>query len=157
MRWQRLRGLEVVETAGGQTLGRVDGLELDGERATVRALRVGDRAVPWERIGAGEHDRVGHDAVTVEHERALEPRDGTSLDPVGTTVLSDAGVRLGRLVDLELDDRTGEVRRLLLGDDDLAGDRLRGVGSYAVVVAASGDAAGASPGSSTTGGDPPTR
>jgi len=54
--------------------------------------------------------------------------------PLGKRILTEDGVALGNLVDLECDAVSGLIRRLVLADDDLAGKRLLGIGPFAVVV-----------------------
>jgi sporulation protein YlmC with PRC-barrel domain len=49
---------------------------------------------------------------------------------------STAGDELGTVTDVEFDGGSGSVTRLRLDDHEVAGVRLRGVGSYAVVVTA---------------------
>lgn len=55
---------------------------------------------------------------------------------MGNRVLSTAGDELGTVTDVEFDGGSGSVTRLLLVENEIAGVRLRGIGSYAVVVTA---------------------
>lgn len=55
---------------------------------------------------------------------------------MGKRVLSTAGDELGKVADVEFDGTSGAVTALLVGELHVAGVRLCGVGSYAVVVTA---------------------
>ena len=90
---------------------------------------------------------VGADAVTIggasvvvdpdERLADLATKDGTVLKK---RVLSDAGEDLGSVHDIDLDPESGALLELIVGEKkhrtSVAGSRLLGVGSYAVVVKA---------------------
>jgi uncharacterized protein YrrD len=84
---------------------------------------------------------LGPDALTVDSpERladppeALKQRVSSRLDLLGRTVLTDHGHRLGRVRDVEFDPTDGRVTSLLLKDAFVDGERLLGIGHFAVVV-----------------------
>ncbi len=58
-----------------------------------------------------------------------------ALDPLQKRVLSDLGNELGTVTDVTVDD-DGLVEGIETGEATVAGTRLRGIGSYAVVVEA---------------------
>lgn len=137
MRWKQALGKEVIDTGSAETVGKVDGLIADPETSTVVAFVVGNKVVSWSDAGG-----IGHDAVTVKESAMLrEPSagheqggiDGT-LDPIGKTVLTEDGVAMGSVNNIDFDAATGVINRLIMVDDDIAGDRLVGIGSYAVIV-----------------------
>ncbi|MCC5951394.1 MAG: PRC-barrel domain-containing protein [Acidimicrobiia bacterium] len=141
MRWRAAKGIDVVDTATAQTVGSLDHLVVDPTEARVVALVCGARVVSWDDASG-----IGADVVTVERADLLrEPADdleraavaGTS-EPLGRRVISEDGVALGSVLDLEFDPETGTVERLVTDHTDepeVDGSALLGIGSYAVVVA----------------------
>jgi sporulation protein YlmC with PRC-barrel domain len=129
-------GLPVVTTASADQIGTV-GLVIVEDRQ-VEAVAVGDSVVDWSDINA-----VGHDAVVVEDRDVLrEPQTDherrvldEKLTILGKMVLDDGGDELGIVADLEFDPDDGTVSGLKVLDNDIDGDRLCGIGRYAVVVA----------------------
>ena len=86
-------------------------------------------------------DRTSH-ALTVTSAHLLVRQDadldrfaGQDHAPVGKRVLTSAGDELGTVTDVEFVPDTGEVTALVLDTGTIAGTRLLGIGSYAVVVA----------------------
>jgi len=65
--------------------------------------------------------------------RILSSKDHRVL---GKRVLATTGDELGTVVDVEFDPHTGTVSALVLAAGEIAGVRLIGVGSYAVIVQA---------------------
>ena len=55
-------------------------------------------------------------------------------DPTSKRVFTEEGFEIGTVGDIEFDASTGAVHKLVLGDDQINGTRILGVGSYAVVV-----------------------
>ncbi len=141
MRARELKGRPVLDVVEARQVGKVEAVVLDPEAGRVVGLMVkGDRPVlPVDAVKA-----LGPDAVTVEGADALRlPQPGPeqravdgSLDPLGRLVLADDGTALGTLDDLEADDLDGTVRTLTVDGQAIEGDRLVGIGSYAVVVRA---------------------
>lgn len=140
MRFSDAKGREVVATTTAQTVGRVAGFVIDPVARRVLALDVKKSAsgdtVLWSDIVA-----FGKDAVTVtaadaimdadDAVRALSRKDRAVL---GKRVLTTAGEELGKVRDVEFDPDSGSVTALVLESGDVAGVRLVGAGSYAVVV-----------------------
>jgi sporulation protein YlmC with PRC-barrel domain len=136
-------GRKVVSTDNAETVGKVEAFLVDPRTRSIAALRLakvsGDAVyLSWEDL------RFGSDAVVVASSDRLRPaRDDTEarlaskdLQPVGKLVLDDSGTALGKVEDVEFDPTSGAIVELDLGDlGRLAGDRLIGLGSYAVVVA----------------------
>lgn len=145
MRWKKALGRSVISTESAESIGQVDGFVVDPSSHKITAIVVGDKIAAWSDCGG-----IGADAVTVtesallndpssdEQRRAL---DGEN-DPMGKTVLTEHGLAMGSLTDIEFDPETGDLTRLVLADDEVSGSRLIGVGSYAVVISAGTDAAG---------------
>lgn len=133
--FREAKGRQVVATATAQTVGKVDGFVVDPAAGRVVALTVKKQVLRWADL------TLGPDAVTVpEAERLTEPDEelarlsGKHREALGKRVLSAGGDELGTVSDIEFVPETGEITALLLGDDRVAGGRLLGIGSYAVVV-----------------------
>lgn len=128
-----LRKRKVVDTATAETLGRVGGVHIDpsGPRVTSIALR-GRRGgrIPFDAI-----INVGPDAITVPGAAVVaedpdpNPSDG---DAVGSRLLDAGGHELGKVEDLHVD-ASGAITSIT-SDRGTHTGRLRGIGSYAVVV-----------------------
>lgn len=137
MRWRKSLGKPVIDRSSGETIGEVTTLIASVESHRITGIVVDDRIAPWSTTRG-----IGHDAVTVPSVDALtEPTDGDEkrivdgdVDPLGRSVYTEDGFALGSLTDIDFDADTGEIGRLLLADDDLAGSRMLGIGSFAVVV-----------------------
>ncbi len=142
MRLTECRKRSVLDTSTALTLGKVDGLVLDPATRSVVAVTVkckGDAdTLLW-----GALQSFGPDAVTVAGQQALTEADehvaglrGKKHAAVGKRVLTDAGDEAGTLEDVEFDPASGAITALLTSAGEVAGERLLGIGSYAVVVRA---------------------
>jgi sporulation protein YlmC with PRC-barrel domain len=141
MRFTEVRKRDVVATDDAETIGRIEHLVVDPTSHTVSALRLGkvkgdDHYVSWSELGS-----FGQDVVTVPRAVVLRPADDEREENVrketgilGKRVLSDNGRDLGEVEDVEFDPETGEVTTVITDAEQIAGERLRGIGSYAVVV-----------------------
>ena len=144
MRFTECRKRDVVATSTAETVGRVDLFVVEPEGARVGSVRLdkvsGDaRFLSWSDVAS-----FGQDVVTIEDEEVLRPADGPREEGVrkdaqvlGKLVLSDAGRELGTVSDVEFDPADGRVTSIITEREQIAGSRLRGVGTYAVVVARS--------------------
>lgn len=142
MKFSDARGRQVVSTSTGDTVGKVSEFVVDPTSRSVVAvqLRKADNGdtLRWSDITAFGQDAVtvsGNDQIVAAGEDVLE-LTGKSHVLIGKRVLSDAGDELGQVKDVEFDASSGEVTGILLGSSEVAGRRLVGVGSYAVVVQA---------------------
>ena len=117
-------------------MGEVGQFVVDAAGRRVAAVVVGKgrkaRVVDWDAIVG-----FGPDAVMVESEdRAREPAEGeTKADWLGRRLLDDHGFELGAVDDVEFDAESGALRSIGVKDREaVAAERVRGAGSYAVVV-----------------------
>ncbi len=137
MRWRAALGREVVDTSSAKKVGTVAGLVLDPEASEIVAMVVGSEVIGWKDAGG-----IGEDAVTISSADMLRGPSselesaGVSgvADPISKPMLTEDGHELGTVSDVEFDETTGKIRRLVLDDDRIKGSRLIGVGSYAVMV-----------------------
>ena len=144
MRFGEVQGRPVMDTTSARQVAEVAGFVVRPREARITAVRLGKvhgkgRMIDWTALKA-----FGVDAVTVEgtggfrepadeHERRAVKGD---LDLEGRPLLTDQGRLVGTVVDVEFDPITGSLTGLLLDGDDeaVAGERLIGAGSHAVVV-----------------------
>jgi len=138
MKWSRAKGQDIVTIDDARTSGTLDGVVIDPTDRRVVSLLSDGRVVSWSDVRG-----VGGDAVTISSERVLrEPgtelersaADG-STDPLDKPVYTEDGFALGTLRDVVFDPASGSVTQLVLDDRDLPGEKLLGIGSFAVVVA----------------------
>lgn len=141
MRFSDSDGRKVVSTSSATTIGKVSGFAVDPSTRTVVALHLNKTdgnadAVLWSALKA-----FGPDAVTVTGPEAFTKAEGEIAELLdkhhkveGRRVLTEGGDELGKVQDVEFDAESGQVTSLVLKDGDVAGARLLGVGSYAVVV-----------------------
>ncbi|MFI9150360.1 PRC-barrel domain-containing protein [Streptomyces sp. NPDC053367] len=139
MLFTQAMGLPVITADEAEPLGRVEALTIDARSRSIACLRLSGApkhatAVAWNAVEA-----VGRDAVIVRSRTAADP--GQSGFPVhrealGHRILTEHGAAHGTVKDIAFDPATGEVRTLYTAFGDIPGDRLLGLGSYAVVVGA---------------------
>ncbi|WP_175411765.1 PRC-barrel domain-containing protein [Streptomyces sp. TRM64462] len=139
--FSQAKGRSVVALATAETLATVTGLAIAASPARVAALRLKSTGhgtlVTWNHV-----QTFGPDAVTVRSAEDIQTEADASiradkhLDPLGKRVLTEAGQDLGPVEDVEFDDTTGHIQRLILAGQEVHGDRLMGAGSYAVIVTA---------------------
>ena len=142
MRFSEAKGQKVMSTSSATTVGKVEAFVIDPAAAAVVALTLkktdGDAdTLLWSALSAFGRDVVtvtDADVLTVADERVamLGDKHHTVL---GKRVLTEGGDDLGEVADVEFDSATGAVTTLLTKTEEIAGSRLRGIGSYAVVVA----------------------
>jgi sporulation protein YlmC with PRC-barrel domain len=138
---------KVLDVSSATTIGRIEDVVVDPTDRRVLGFRL--RKTPgkmswlaWEQLKA-----LGPDALTVDSVEALTSGpDDESTPPlhhgkvIGGLVLTDEGLSLGALADVDFDADSGVVTALLLEDGrSMPGESLRGIGSYATMVAHPGD------------------
>lgn len=143
MLFSQARKHDVVNTATATRVARVDGFVVLPGPARVALLRLGKvrgvgTLLAWEDVQG-----FGPDAVTVADKWALRPArnalerraEDRDLEILGKRVLTEHGTNLGPVTDVEFDPETGAVTTLITNTENVAGDRLIGLGGYAAVVA----------------------
>lgn len=143
MRFSEARKRKVVSSENAETVGRVDSFVVDATRRSVIAVKL-KKTDDGDTLRWGDLTAFGTDAVTVSSAGRIvaEPDDVAALSDkdhrvLGKRVLSDGGDELGEVDDVDFDPATGSVEALLLKHgsvEEVAGSRLVGIGSYAVVV-----------------------
>jgi uncharacterized protein YrrD len=133
------RGLPVIVRSSADRVGAVARhLVRDG---AVRAVQVaggsGDRFVDVSDVCSWGDDAVvvaGSDAVRDAADEWEERVGSGDLEMLDKRVLDDGGDELGSVSDVSFDTESGRLESLRVERESVAADRLRGVGSYAVVV-----------------------
>jgi uncharacterized protein YrrD len=144
MLFSQARKRDVVNTATATRVARVDGFVVLPGPARVALLRLGKVSgagtlLAWEDVRG-----FGPDAVTVATDAVIRPpRDGleqraedNDLEILGKRILTERGMELGSITDVDFDPETGAVTTLLTKIETIAGQRMIGLGGYAVVVSA---------------------
>ncbi|MDO0924317.1 PRC-barrel domain-containing protein [Streptomyces sp. TG1A-8] len=137
MLFTQARGLPVITAEEAVTLGTVKDLTIDPHTRGIARLRLSGAAkdaavVDWQSVEA-----VGQDAVIVRSGSAagLGAKDAPEHhEAVGSRVLTEYGAEHGTVKDVAFDPVSGRVLTLYTALGDIPGERLIGLGSYAVVV-----------------------
>lgn len=155
---RELRGMPVLALQEGERLGQVRDLILDPAARQVVALIL-DRRVGGEDqvVATANIHNIGPAAITVEDRSSLIPlsriprfqelaRMGKPIQ--GKMVISEAGVRLGKVDDLEIDVQTFRLTSLVLQGflgrgQVVSADLIRTIGTDAIVVCEQEPAGGA--------------
>ncbi|MGH3974817.1 MAG: PRC-barrel domain-containing protein [Pseudonocardiaceae bacterium] len=144
MLFSQARKRDVVNTATATRVARVDGFVVLPGPARVALLRLGKVGGAGTLLAWDDVQGFGPDAVTIATEAVIRPaRDGVEqraedndLEILGKRILTERGMELGAVTDVDFDPESGAVTALITKAETIAGDRLIGVGGYAVVVAA---------------------
>ncbi|HVX42363.1 MAG TPA: PRC-barrel domain-containing protein [Mycobacteriales bacterium] len=141
MRFSEAKNRKVVSTAEAETVGRVRDLVLDARSRTVVALALRKTAGDGDILPWAEMKSFGQDAITVHGPERIVKAEGELAvladkdhRVLGKRVLTDRGDEVGSVSDIEFDPESGTVRALLLGKEEISGERLHAIGSYAVIV-----------------------
>jgi len=142
MLFSQARKHDVVSTATATRVARVEGFVVRPGPARVALLRLGKVSGAGTLLAWDDVQGFGPDAVTVATDAALRPArdeleqraEDNELDILGKLVLTERGTALGAVTDVDFDPETGAVTMLITKAETIAGDRLIGLGRYAVVV-----------------------
>lgn len=131
-------GRRVVSRDDAEAHGDLSSFVVDAQASKVVALVVGSgrkaTAFSWDQVTGFGPDAVLVEGPPADPDQTKDAASGRN-DPLGKRLLTVLGEEIGTVSDLEFDPETAEVRALRSdAGSDVAADRLRGVGSYAVVV-----------------------
>jgi len=135
-------GRIVIASDSADTIGQVKGFVLDAAGRQIEAIHVDGRGkhasvVDWSTLTSFGVDAVmvasKSDCATVvdDHQRLAVVGDVTM---VGARVLGVDGRGDGKVVDAEFDTETGAIVRVITDHGSIDADRVRSLGSYALVV-----------------------
>lgn len=144
MLFSQARKRDVVNTTTATTVARVDGFVVLPGPTRVALLRLSKVSSAGTLLAWEDVLGFGPDAVTVTTDAALRPArddleqraEDRELEILGKRVLTELGAELGAITDVDFDPETGAVTSLITKTDTIAGDRMIGLGGYAVVVSA---------------------
>ncbi|AKJ09567.1 hypothetical protein ABB07_05905 [Streptomyces incarnatus] len=137
MLFTQAQGLPVITAEEAEPLGRVEGLTIDAHTRSVACLRLSGAPKHAAAIGWNAIEGVGPDAVIVRSRTAVDAEQSTfpaHHEALGQRVLTESGTVHGTVKDIAFDRSTGQIRTLYTALGDISGDRVLGLGSYAVVV-----------------------
>ena len=140
----RTVGRDVVSRESAENHGSISGAVLDVASRTLVAWQIGS----GRKGRIAEHRSVhgiGEAAVVVDQDASI--REATSPEEEATVkghrpllsarVITDAGEDIGPVQDVEFEPDSGAVQTVSVPGGPIPADRLRGLGSYALVVATS--------------------
>jgi uncharacterized protein YrrD len=142
MLFSQARKRDVVNTTTATRMARVDGFVVLPGPARVALLRLSKVSGAGTLLAWDDLQGFGPDAVTVATDAVIRPaRDAleqraedNDLEILGKRVLTERGMELSTVTDVDFDPETGAVTTLITKTGTIAGDRLIGLGGYAVVV-----------------------
>ena len=136
------KGRKVVSTSTAEKVGKVTEFVVDPASRSVLAVHL-KKAESGDTLRWSDITGFGEDAVTVPGTDVITetPADVAALSDkahrvLGKRVLDSRGDELGEVKDVDFDPTNGTITALVLADRRVAGIRLVGIGSYAVVVRA---------------------
>lgn len=135
-------GRRVVAADDATEIGAVKAFVLERDASRVRRLHVSGSKRSAELVDWGRITGVGEDAVMVSsiedvHETVADTDDAFvkgDIDVIGARVLDTSGYELGEVTDLHIDADTGAVVAAMTTGGRVEAERLRSLGSHALVV-----------------------
>jgi uncharacterized protein YrrD len=142
MLFSQARKHDVVSTATATRVARVDGFVVLPGPARVALLRLGKVSGAGTLLAWEDVQGFGPDAVTVATDAVIRPArndveqraEDSDLEILGKRILTERGMELGTVTDVDFDPETGAVTTLITKTEAIIGQRLIGLGGYAVVV-----------------------
>ncbi|WP_338672486.1 PRC-barrel domain-containing protein [Streptomyces sp. SCSIO 30461] len=144
MLFSDVRSRSVISVSGAETVGTIAACTIAASPSRVAGFRLktrgmGGHVLPWDDVLA-----MGNDAVTIRSAENLQAgKDVDSADPVhksreplGKPLLTENGEVLGTVIDIDFDERTGRISRLISTEAEIRGDQILGTGTFALVVGA---------------------
>ncbi|SDM94358.1 PRC-barrel domain containing protein [Streptomyces wuyuanensis] len=141
MLFTQAKGRNVIALTTAESLATVTGIAIAPAPARIAAVRVKTRG-PGTQVTWNDVHSFGPDAVTVRTPDTIQGDQDTTAptdkhhDPIGKRLLTETGQNLGSLDDIDFDETTGHIKRLIMAGQDIPGERLLGAGTYAIAVAA---------------------
>jgi sporulation protein YlmC with PRC-barrel domain len=141
MKFTDIIGREVVDLETASVLGQIDDAIIDSTTKSIMGFKVRKTAGPNDWLDWGSISAIGADAVTVQSALlfAEQPVDKGRLllgdDVIGGRVLSDLGVSMSAVSNVEFDAVSGRLTSLTLREGpSIAASDLVGAGTYAIVL-----------------------
>lgn len=135
-------GRRVVAADTAEELGTVKGFVVDQGARRVEALHVSGKGDGAEVVAWDDVQAFGTDAVMVEAASALHQVSGQHATEMvrghiamhGSRILNTDGFEEGIVEEVYFETETGALTRVKTGSGEVVGERLRAVGSYALIV-----------------------
>lgn len=135
-------GRPVVSRASAEGIGELRHVVIDVPSVRVAALHVTGRRKRARLVDWSAVTGFGPDAIVVDREESVrEPAEGYErglasgdIAVLGALALSERGDALGSVDDLELDESSGAVEAVVVGETRIPASRLRAIGPYCVVL-----------------------
>jgi len=141
MRFSEAKNRKVMSTVGAVTIGKVRDIVVDPRNAHVVAVLLKKTEGNADTLTWNNMKSFGKDAITVESPTAITVAEGELAvlsdkhhKLIGKRVLTDGGDELGKVKDIEFDPENGAVRAVITSGEEIAGGRMIGLGSYALIV-----------------------
>ncbi|MFF1450435.1 PRC-barrel domain-containing protein [Streptomyces sp. NPDC058274] len=138
MMFSQAQGLPVVTLGEADEIGVVKSLAIDAEAGLVTHARISgargrkETALDWSAFHA-----FGPDAALVRSDTAPDTATqaaSTPHDVLRARVLTEDGDERGTVKDIAFDPGTGRIETIYTALGEIPGDRLLGLGDYALVV-----------------------
>jgi sporulation protein YlmC with PRC-barrel domain len=141
MRFSEAKNRKVMSTNGAVAVGKLRALIVDPRTAHITALSLKKTegnadTLPWNNLTS-----FGRDAITIESLDRITVADGELAvlsdkhhAVIGKRVLTETGDDIGKVKDIEFDPDDGAIRAVITNSEEVAGARMLGLGSFALVV-----------------------
>ncbi|MFE7763857.1 PRC-barrel domain-containing protein [Streptomyces sp. NPDC057438] len=144
MLFTKAQGKAVMDLTTAETVGTVAACTVAPSPPRIAGLRLKTRGRGHHTLEWNDVQSFGPDAVAVEEagrirdDKDIDPGNHAHAthDPIGKAVLTETGLNKGTVIDIEFDEQSGGIRQLLTAEEQIPGEELLGVGSYAVIVTA---------------------
>ena len=141
MRFSEAKNRKVMSTTGAITVGKVRDVVVDPRKAHVVAVTLKKTEGDGDTLTWNNMKSFGRDAITIDSADVITVAEGELAvlsdkhhKLIGKRVLTDGGDELGKVKDIEFDPESGAVRAVITNNEEIAGGRMIGLGSYALVV-----------------------
>lgn len=140
--FENVKGRRVIASDTAESIGSVKGFVMDTAGRTIESIHVdghGKRAVilAWAKVQAFGADAVmaatGVEPATIDNDHQKAAVKGV-VSMLGSRVLTVDGREIGTVDDVEFDTGSGAVVRVTTDHGPIDAQRLRSLGSYALVV-----------------------
>jgi uncharacterized protein YrrD len=141
-RLSEVDGERVMSRDSAEQLGTLRHVVIDASARRIVALHVAGRKKKSQLVDWSAITGFGPDAIVVESEDALRPpAEGRELEAAsghlnldGRLTLSEGGDSLGTLTDIEFDETSGAVERIVTETGSFHGSQLGAIGPYCLIL-----------------------
>ena len=146
-RLSEVDGERVISRDSAEQVGTLRHVVIDVTARRIVALHVDGRKRKSQLVDWSAITGFGPDAIVVESEDALRPpAEGQELEVAsgkldldGRLALSEGGDALGAVTDIEFDEASGAIERIVTDQASYDATRLRAIGPYCVILRGSSE------------------